>query len=333
MQRSDFVPQTLQQAILHFSDAETCLHFVKDLRWPDGVTCPACECKTVSFLTTRQIWKCSDCKKQFSIKYGTIFEDSALPLTKWLPAFWLIANAKNGISSYEIHRALGVTQKTAWFMLQRIRAAMKTGSFEKKMSGEIEADETFIGGKARNMHVAKRREKIQGRGATGKEVVMGLLDRGERKDAEAKKNKTGKHSTVRIKHVKNTSSETLKTAVRENVEAGSILYTDAALGYQGLDGEYVHGFIDHAIAYVDGTIYTNGLENFWTLLKRTLRGTYVSCNAEHLFRYLDEQAFRFNEREDNDAGRFVKALANISGRRLTYKDLTKDGVAWDTISA
>jgi transposase-like protein len=323
MKRDEFVPQTLQEAILHFSDADVCLDFMVQLRWPNGVTCPACECEKVSFLKTRRIWKCSDCKKQFSVKLGTIFEDSPLGLQKWLPAFWMIANAKNGISSYEIHRALGVTQKTAWFMLQRIRAAMHTGTFEKKMSGEVEADETFIGGKARNMHKAERKEKIQGRGATGKEVVMGLLDRGERKDAEAKKKKIGKHSTVRIKHVKNTSAETLKSAVRENVEAGSILYTDAAHGYQGLDGEYVHGFIDHAIAYVDGTIYTNGLENFWTLLKRTLRGTYVSCNAEHLFRYLDEQAFRFNEREDNDAGRFLKVISNIEGRRLTYKQLTE----------
>lgn len=315
------MPKTLLEAIVYFSDRDVCINFVKELRWPQGVICPCCGGMDHSFLKTRRIWKCKACKKQFSIKVGTIFEDSALPLSKWLPAFWLIVNAKNGISSYEIHRALGVTQKTAWFMLQRIRVAMHTGTFEK-MSGEIEADETFIGGKAANMHKSQRKEKIQGRGAVGKEIVMGLLERGERHDAEAKKKKLGKHSTIRVNHVSDTTASTLKGEVRKHVTLGSILYTDAALGYQGLSDEYIHSFVDHAVTYVNGKVYTNGLENFWMLLKRTIRGTYVSCNAEHLFRYLDEQAFRFNEREDNDAGRFIKALAGIEGRRLTYKELT-----------
>jgi transposase-like protein len=320
MQRDEFVPKTLQQAILHFSDADVCLDFMVNLRWPNGVACPACECKKVSFLKTRRIWKCSDCKKQFGAKLGTIFEDSPLGLEKWLPAFWMIANAKNGISSCEIARALGVTQKTAWFMLHRIRAAMQTGTF-LKMSGTVEADETFIGGKAANMHKHKRKEKIAGRGTVGKEIVMGLLDRGERQTKEAKKKKEGKHSTVRVKHVKDTTGETLKGEVKANVETGSEVFTDAARGYQGLNPEYVHKAVDHAECYVIGTVHTNGLENFWCLLKRALRGTYVSCNAEHLFRYLDEQAFRFNEREDNDAGRFLKAIDTVVGRRLTYKEL------------
>lgn len=315
------VPKTLREAIIFYSDEKKCHDLLVSIRFPDGVFCTHCGAMNAKYMESVKRFKCYDCRKQFSIKSGTIFEDSPISLTKWLPAFWLLAGAKNGVSSCEIARALGVTQKTAWFMDHRIRVAMHTGTFEK-MSGEIEADETFIGGKAANMHKHKRKEKIQGRGAVGKEIVMGLLDRGERKDKESKKKKIGKHSTVRVNHIADTTAQTLKGEVRKNVRLGSILYTDAALGYQGLSDEYIHSFVDHAVTYVNGKVYTNGLENFWTLLKRTLRGTYVSCNAEHLFRYLDEQAFRFNEREDNDAGRFLKALSGVTGRRLTYKELT-----------
>jgi len=314
-------PQTLREAIIYFSDADVCLDFIKGIRWANGVVCPRCACKEVGFLKTRRIWKCKGCKRQFSAKVGTIFEDSPIGFEKWLPALWLIASAKNGISSYELHRALGVTQKTAWFMLHRIRLALAEGTFEK-MGGTVEADETFIGGKASNMHKAKRKEKIVGRGAVGKEVVMGLLDRGERKDALSKKKKIGKPSQVRVKHVVDTSASTLQGEVKENVVAGSEVFTDAAPAYRGLNPEYVHQFIDHAVTYVEGNVHTNGLENFWTLLKRTLKGTYVSVNAEHLFRYLDEQAFRFNEREGKDADRFMKVLRGTEGKRLTYEQLT-----------
>lgn len=231
-------------------------------------------------------------------------EDSALGLDKWLCAMWLIANAKNGISSYELHRALGITQKSAWFVLHRIRLAMQSGSLEK-LSGVVEADETYIGGKARNMHEGKR--KAKGRGAVGKAIVMGLLERGGR---------------VVTKVVKNTKKQTIHKEVKEKIKKGSHLFTDAFLSYTGLSAEYVHKFVDHAKQYVDGTIHTNGLENYWSLLKRCIKGTYIAIEPFHLFRYLDEQAFRFNERNCNDAERFMLVAAGVGGKRLTYKKLT-----------
>lgn len=303
-------PQTLQQAILYFSDADACLEFVKQMRWPDGVVCPRCECKEVGFISTRRTWKCKRCKKQFTAKVGTIFEDSPIGFEKWLPALWLIASAKNGISSYELHRAIGVTQKTAWFMLHRIRLAMNNGSIEK-MGGTIEADETFIGGKARNMHKGKRQAK--GRGTVGKAVVMGLLER---------HSATGEKSKVKVRHIKNTSRRTLHGQIKQHVTPGSEVFTDALPSYKGLEPDFCHKFVDHAERYVDGHVHTNGLENFWCHLKRTVKGTYVSVEPYHLFRYLDEQAFRFNEREGNDAQRFEKVLKSVVGRRLTYKELT-----------
>jgi ISXO2-like transposase domain/Transposase zinc-ribbon domain len=209
------IPRTLQNAIRYFSDPDRCLEAAVALRWPDGVICPTCGSKEASFLRTRRIWKCrtKHPKQQFTIKVGTIFEDSPIGLDKWFTAIWLLANCRNGVSSYEMSRDLGVTQKTAWFMLQRIRLAMRVGSFEKKFVGEVEADETFIGGLARNMHKHKRAEKIKGHGPAGKEIVMGLLDR-----------EAGK---VRVKHVENIHVDTLQREVRENVEPGSALYTDA----------------------------------------------------------------------------------------------------------
>lgn len=301
-------PETLIEAIRHFSDLDVATEFVASLRWPDGSVCPACGLVDEKhyYLKTRRVWKCRSCKKQFSVKRGTIFEDSPIGLDKWLPAVWLIANCKNGISSYELARDLGVTQKTAWFMLHRIRLAMQTGTFEK-LDGQVEADETFIGGKARNMHKSKREEKISGRGASGKVVVLGLLER---------------HGKVRTKIVPNTQWRTLQVEVRENVESGSEVHTDALRSYRGLDPEYVHKVVDHAEKYVDGHVHTNGIENFWSLLKRGIKGTYVSVEPYHLFRYLDEQAFRFNEREGEDQDRFTKTLGSVAGRRLTYVGLT-----------
>jgi len=301
-------PKTLLEAVRYFSDLDMATEFVTSLRWPDGPVCPKCGLvdKKHYYLKTRRVWKCRSCKKQFSVKVGTIFEDSPLGLDKWLPAVWLIANCKNGISSYELAKDLGIQQKSAWFMLHRIRLAMQTGSFEK-LSGQVEADETYIGGKARNMHASKREEKITGRGASGKIAVMGLLER---------------HGKVKTKVVPDTKSRTLQVEIRENVEPGSEVHTDALRSYRGLDPEYVHNVVDHAEKYVDGHVHTNGLENFWSLLKRGIRGTYVSVEPYHLFRYLDEQAFRFNEREGEDGNRFTKTLGSVAGRRLTYDELT-----------
>jgi transposase-like protein len=264
--------------------------------------CPRCESKRLSFLKTRLMWTCLECRKQFSVKVGTIFEDSAIGLDKWLTAMWLLANCKNGISSYELAKDVKVTQRSAWFMLQRIRHAMHTGTINK-MTGTIEADETFIGGKARFMHAHKREEKIRGRGPMGKAIVFGMLER-----------ETGK---VRTHHVTTRRKGELQNHVRKNVEAGSHVYTDALKSYDGLK-EYTHKVIDHAEAYVDGVVHTNRMENFWSLLKRAIKGTYVSVEPFHLFRYLDEQSFRFNERKATDAERFQMVLNCIAGKRLTY---------------
>ena len=296
----------LLEAIRYFSDLIVCLEAVSKAKWPKGPECPRCQSKRLSFLKTRLMWTCLECRKQFSVKVGTIFEDSAIGLDKWLTAMWLLANCKNGVSSYEIGRALSVTQKTAWFMLHRIRYAQHHGTINK-MTGTVEADETFIGGKARNMHADKRAEKIHGRGPDGKAIVFGLLDR-----------ETGE---VRTSVVGTRRKHHLHGAIRENVAPGAELNTDALKSYDGLN-EYTHKVVDHAEAYVDGSVHTNRLENFWSLLKRTIKGTYVSIEPFHLFRYLDEQSFRFNERKDTDAQRFQKVLNSVAGKRLTWDILT-----------
>ena len=301
------LPKTLQEAIVYFSDADRALAFAIMLRWPDGkITCSRCGSAEHSFISTRRIWFCKGCKKQFTIKVGTIFEDSPLGMDKWMTAVWLIVNCKNGISSYEIARDLGITQKSAWFVMHRVRRAMEQGSF-MKFSGEIEADESFIGGKARNMHVSKRQRRITGTGGKDKTAVMGILERG------------GKVRTMVIPNRRKTA---IQAEVKKHVEAGSALYTDALLSYDGLAGDYAHQVIDHAVQYVDGRVHTNGLENFWSLLKRSISGSYVSVEPFHLFRYLDEQSFRFNERKMTDAERFCFAMSNVFGRRLTWNQLT-----------
>src|SRR5437899_528676 len=284
-------PETLQMVILHFQDPDNALQFVVRMRWPEGVVCPRCTCMRVSFISTRRTWECKGCKKQFSVKLGTIFEDSPIGLDKWLTAMWLLASCKNGISSYEVARGLGVTQKTAWFMLHRIRLSMQNGSIEKKLCGVVEADETFVGGKAKNMHLDKHARLIfegkLGKGPTGKAIVMGLLER---------------HGEARVKVVSTRRKKHVQEEVRKNVEPGSSVYTDALKSYDGLE-EYVHEFIDHTEAYVRGNIHTNGLENIWSLFKRALKGTYVSVEPFHLQAYADEQAFRYNNRKCDDIDR------------------------------
>lgn len=304
-------PKTLHEAVIYFSDEERANEFMAAIRWPDGVVkCPSCGSKEVSYLSTRRTWKCKQAheKQQFSVKIGTVMEDSPIKLDKWLCAFWLLANAKNGISSYELHRSIGVTQKTAWFMLQRIRLAMQNSSIEK-MKGQVEADETFIGAKARNMHWDKRLQK--GTGTLSKTAVLGLLER-----------ETGeKPSRVRCKVMGGIRVRDLDPEVRANIEKGAEVITDAHPSYYKLADEYMHNVIDHAECYAKGHVHTNGLENFWSLLKRGIKGTYVNVEPFHLFRYLDEQAFRFNERKDNDAGRFVKAVSGVVGKGLRYAKL------------
>jgi transposase-like protein len=304
-------PKSLQEAIIYFSNPDNCIDYLAIRRWPDGrVLCPTCGSDKVKFNRNRRLWQCSThhAKRQFSIKVGTVMEDSAIPLDKWMVATWRVTNCKNGISSYEIARDVKVTQKSAWFMLHRIRLAMQDDFFGSKLGGEVEVDETFIGGKARNMHLSKRQRRITGTGGKDKTAVMGILERG------------GK---VRAVVVPNRRRSALQTEVRKHVEAGAALYSDALQSYAGLATEYAHQVVDHATQYVDGRVHTNGLENFWSLLKRGISGTYVSVEPFHLFRYLDEQMFRFNNRKDlDDAGRFNLAVSQIVGKRLTFAELT-----------
>jgi transposase-like protein len=305
-------PETLQEAIKYFADDQRAFDYMKLIRWPDGIVrCPKCESEEVSFISTRKLWTCKECKtkKQFTLRVGTIFEDSPIKYDKWICAIWLIANAKNGISSYEIGRALGVCQKTGWFMLQRIRLAMQQGSV-KKMRGIVEADETYIGAKARYMH--KDRRTGVGDAGIKKTPVQGILER----------TKGNKASRVVLKVVKTTRRPELCGNVREYVLPGSTVCTDALMSYDDLQRDYDRQVVDHMECYARGHVHTNGLENFWSLLKRALKGTYVNVEPFHLFRYLDEQAFRFNERKDNDQGRFVKAISGIIGKRVTWKSLT-----------
>jgi transposase-like protein len=310
-------PKSLQEAILYFSNQDNCIDYLAIRRWPDGkVICPGCGSEKVSFNAKRRTWKCSKhhSKREFSIKVGTVMEDSPIPLDKWLTAMWMILNCKNGVSSCEIAKDVRVNQKSAWFMLHRIRLSMQDETLGSKLSGEVEADETFIGGKARNMHknVKARRITGQGRNTDDKIMVMGILERG------------GK---IRTKILSDRKQETLHGEVKANVETGAELYTDTFGAYKGLQSEYAHQVVDHALRYVDGRVHTNGLENFWSLLKRSLGGTYVSVEPFHLFRYLDEQSFRYNfrgtkENPMTDADRFSIAASQLVGKRITFAQLT-----------
>lgn len=315
-------PKTLAEAIQHFTSADNCLNYLVARRWPKGVVCPTCNRTDAAFVPSRRLWQCKTRhpKSQFSIKTGTILEDSPLGLDKWLPVMWMVANCKNGVSSWEIHRALGVAQKTAWFMLHRIRLGMKEdygfGPLTKIGGGEneVEVDETFIGGRKRNMHADKKvRYEAQG-GASGKAVVQGILDRSARQ--------------VRAKVMPNVKRETLQTEILRQVKYGTKVYTDDAVAYeQGMQWRFVHDFVNKTETYVKGRVHVNGVENFWSLLKRGLHGTYVAVEPFHLERYVDEQVFRFNNRGSktspvNDGDRMSRLCSQIIGKRLTYAELT-----------
>jgi transposase-like protein len=306
-------PATLQEAILYFSDIDNCISYLVAHRsaWKDGVVCPTCGSKDVSYMPTRRVWQCKGrhAKCQFSVKVGTIMEDSAITLDKWMPVMWMVANCKNGVSSWEIHRSIGITQKNAWHMVHRIRLATQDPNTGGMLNGEVEVDETFIGGKARNMHKDVKARRIQGRtGPEGKAIVAAVLERG------------GK---VRARVIDKRRKSQLHALVNENVQPGSSLYSDALKSYDGLSENYEHQVVDHAVEYVRENVHTNHAESFWSLLKRGINGTYVSVEPYHLFRYVDEQAFRYDNRNGmNDADRFDALVRNIVGKRLTWKELT-----------
>jgi transposase-like protein len=309
-------PHTLTEAIKYFADPTVALNYFVAIRWPKGVTCPHCGSQGVSYLAKQNRWQChtKHAKRQFSAKVGTVFEDSPLSLEKWLVTMWVEVNAKNSISSCELARALGVTQKSAWFMLHRVRFALKRGSFEKmgRNGVPVEADETFIGGRSEFMHKKERARKIRGGGPNDKTVVMGLLERHTSK----------KHSTVRAMVLpKHPNQYDIHEIIHKNVEPGAHLMTDEHAAYKRLYGEFEHQFVDHASHYAEGIVHTNGLENFWALFKRCIKGTHISIEPFHLAAYLDSEAFRFNNRKANDSGRFLTAMPTVVGKRLTYKTL------------
>jgi transposase-like protein len=313
------VPETLTQAIAFFSDPQRAFEAAVEFRWPGGnVTCPRCEQAKFSFIKTRRIWFCYVCKKQFTVKVGTVMEDSPLGLDKWMSAIWMLANCKNGISSYELAKNLGIRQQSAWFMLHRIREAMSQEDAHKfGFGGPVESDEAFIGPNPAKMHKS-RKAKVQARdglkgGFVGKTAVHGMLDRELRQ--------------VRAKVVPNVGRDTLQEAILANVTPFAKVYTDEHFGYDGLEKQFIHKVVNHSREYVRGNVHTNGIENFWSLLKRTLRGTYVAVEPFHLNHYIDEQIFRFNNRatKDNkltDADRFALLMMKLAGKRLTYAELT-----------
>jgi len=309
-------PKTLQQAILYFADPDRCIAYLAASRWPDGVAvCPTCGRRDVAYVAKRRVWQCKSRhpKAQFSIKVGTIFADSPISLDKWLMAMWMVANCKNGVSSYEIHRALKVTQKTAWFLLHRIRLAMKDESTEKiGANGPVEIDETFVGGRVKNMHKSKRPKNVGLQGGKGKAIVLGMLERG---------------GPVRTRVIGDRLKQSIDPVITATVAAGAEIYTDEFALYPHLSTDYIHEVVNHTEEYVRGHIHTNGLENFWSLLKRGLNGTYVSVEPFHLFRYVEEQVFRYNNRATtdnplNDSDRFALVVSQIVGRRITYAQLT-----------
>ena len=327
------VPKNLLEVTRHFADPDVCVEFVASMRWPQGVTCPHCNGTKVSFLKSRRIFKCmaKECRKQFSVKTFSVFEDSPLPLDKWLVAVWLVVNCKNGISSYEIARDVKVTQKSAWFMLHRIRLALRKGNWEKfgGDGGPVEVDEVYIGGEEKNKHASKKdlytvqpdywyaspRVMKSNRGRGSKKIpVVGMLDRDTRK--------------VRAQVVPNVTRKALTDMIVDGVQKGSKVYSDSYPAYKSLPTlEFVHETVNHVKEYVRGEVHTNSIENFWSLLKRGLKGTYVAVEPFHLDRYLDEQVFRYNNRttKDNpvdDRDRFMLAVSQIANKRLTYEELT-----------
>jgi transposase-like protein len=282
------------------------------VRWADGVVrCPNCGSDNVIYMAKSNLYFCrmKHAKAKFSLKVGTIFEDSPITLEKWLPAFWLLSNCKNGISSYELARDLGVTQKSAWFMLHRIRTVMiETGDVKLGLNAPVEIDETFVGGKVKNQHKNKRLKGVGLQGGGGKAIVLGMLERG------------GK---VRAGVIQSRHSSEIQPPVHANIEAGSHIITDEFTTYPFVARPYFHEIINHVEGYVREHVHTNGIENFWALLKRGLGGTYISVEPAHLDAYVVEQVYRYNNRKElDDAGRFSKLVSQSTGKRLTYAELT-----------
>ena len=295
----------LVEVMMHFSNQKTCKDYLAKMRWDGNVVCPHCG-NGGKIYTMKSGYKCSSCRKPFSVTKGTIFENSAIPLQKWFAGIWLITSHKKGISSLQLHRDLGITQKSAWFMLQRIRFAVRTRSFNAPLSGTVEADETYICGQNRNRHASKKVHNAQGRSTTDKTPIFGLVQRGGR---------------ITAMRVTNTQKSTIQPIIVLNVSKQSNLMTDEWKAYTGLSKLYNHQFVRHGVGeYVDGFCHTNTIEGFWSLLKRVIIGQYFWISEKHLDKYLDEFEYRYNTKDISCAERFGNCIAN-SESRLTYKVL------------
>jgi hypothetical protein len=323
-------PKTLRDAVLYFKDPDNCVNYLVAHRpdWKAGVVCPTCGSKDVGYIASRRLWQCKNRhpKSQFSVKVGTIMEDSALGLDKWLVAIWMQSNMRNGVSSWEVHRSLGITQKCAWHIVHRIRLALQDDLTGGMLGGEVEVDESFIGGKARNMHKDRKVRAMQGKrggaDAGNKTIVLGILER----------RGIGSPKRVRTSIIADRKKATIQPELQAHVQKGTMVHSDEHGDTWRMDDRYFHEIVTHLDSYVRGNCHTKGLENFWSLLKRGIGGTYVSVEPFHLFRYVDEQAFRFNNRKHadgslmTDSERFKAALSQIVGKRLTYAELTgKEG--------
>ncbi|BCK75511.1 hypothetical protein AA0242T_1198 [Acetobacter aceti NRIC 0242] len=287
-----------------FPDEQSCRDHLRSIRWRDGESCPHCGGNKIYHFSDRETFKCGNCKKRFSIKVGTIFEDTKLPLRKWFMAIWLITNHPKGIASTTLAKDVDITQKSAWFVLQRLRYATVTKSFNAPLKGTVEADTTYIGGKEKNKHSKDRKGGTQG--GAGKDVVLGILER----DGE-----------LRAGHVEDTKGPTMREAIRENVEPGSALMTDEDRSFKGLGKDYRHQAVNHSAGeYVREQAHTNGIESVWALLKRQIVGVHHWVSSKHLDRYVQEMSWRFNRRDMRAGARMNDMFACVEGR-LRYREL------------
>lgn len=302
---------SLLELIEYFKDEQTCVDYFQIKRWNGNPVCPHCNNKVVYKFSDNKRFKCAACRKQFTVKVGTIFEDSKIPLRKWFVAVYLITSHKKGISSHQLAKDLKVTQKTAWFMLHRIRFALAQGSFEAPLGNEqgesiIEVDETFVGGKNKNRHANKKVENSQGRSVKDKTPVLGMIERG---------------GILKAMQVPDTKSETIQPIIDQEVITGNIVVTDEWWGYKQINAAYEHFCINHANGeYANGLAHTNNIEGFWSLFKRSIIGIYHFVSTKHIQKYVDEAVFRYNTRHINEGVRVRSMLTKTQGR-LKYKTL------------
>jgi len=288
-----------------FPDEQSCVDHLRAIRWRDGEFCPHCQGNRIYTFSDRKTFKCGDCRQRFSIKVGTIFEDTKLPLRKWFMAIWLITNHPKGIASTTLAKDLAVTQKTAWFVLHRLRHAARTPSFNAPLKGTVEVDETYVGGKEKNKHEWQRTGDTKG--GKGKEIMLGMVER----DGE-----------LRMVHVSDMKAKTVQAVICENVARGTNVMTDEHASFVGLGRDFHHHSVNHGAGeYVRHyTLHTNSIESVWALLKRQIVGIHHWVSPKHLNRYATEMSWRFNRRDLRVTDRMNDLFASVEGR-LTYKAL------------